>query len=612
MTNRIGQQLGNYRLIQLVGQGSFADVYLGEHSYLGTQVAIKILQTRLTTDDVERFRAEARTIAGLKHPHIVRVLDFGVEEGTPYFVMNYAPNGSLRQQYPRGTRLPLETIVAYVKQVADALQYAHQRTLIHGDIKPENMLLGTNSEILLSDFGVATLGQSSHNRDIEPAVGTIYYMAPEQIQGKPQFASDQYALGVVVYEWLCCEYPFSGSFTEVATQHLFTPPPPLREKVPMLPPAVEEVVLRALDKDPQRRFASIQAFTDALEQASKPASSASEPLNISTPTISQKEERTVPALKGIGPTPSTSPSIIRKPIAPRWNLSTSKKVLLIGIALLILLGGGGLLAYNVNQTAASRAHATATAQANASVAARAATSTSNAEGTATTMAANATATVEAQANATAAANATVTANNPDPYSPPDWSLAFVQPLTGSGYHYWTEYTPNPTDRCRYINGAYHVIISQNSGFFGCYSAINSPDFAFEVQMKIITGDCGGIIFRGNNLNQQQFSLFTVCQNGSYDLYSYTSNNPVQTLISSSSSAINAGLNQTNTVAIVANGSSLDLYVNHQKINHIDNSTTDCMPNGICQIGLAVISYNSGTEVAYSSARAWSPLGTWPG
>jgi len=120
MGERTGQQLGNYRLIRLLGQGGFADVYLAEHIHLNTQAAIKVLSMRLTSDNVEHFRTEARTLAHLIHPHVVRVLDFGVENGTPYLIMDYAPNGSLRQRHPKGSRLPFTTIVDYVKQVAKA------------------------------------------------------------------------------------------------------------------------------------------------------------------------------------------------------------------------------------------------------------------------------------------------------------------------------------------------------------------------------------------------------------------------------------------------------------------------------------------------------------
>src|SRR6266576_2183411 len=202
MIDRVGQQLGNYRLSRLIGHGGFAEVYLGEHIHLNTQAAIKVLQIRLTGSHLEQFRNEARTIASLVHPNIVRVLDFGVEDDIPYLVMDYAPNGTLRQLHPRGTALALQNIVPYVKQVALALQYAHDRKLIHRDIKPENMLLGANGEVLLSDFGLVLLAQSTGSQTAKEMAGTLPYMAPEQINGKPRSASDQYALGIVLYEWL--------------------------------------------------------------------------------------------------------------------------------------------------------------------------------------------------------------------------------------------------------------------------------------------------------------------------------------------------------------------------------------------------------------------------
>ena len=162
MVDRVGQQLGNYRIIRPLGQGGFAEVYLGEHLRLRTQAAIKILHTQLAGDDAAGFLSEAQTIGHLEHPHIVRVLDFDVKEGVPFLVMSYAPNGTLRHRHPKGTQLPLETILLYVKQIADALQYAHDEKLIHRDVKPENMLLGRRNEVLLSDFGIAIIAQSSH------------------------------------------------------------------------------------------------------------------------------------------------------------------------------------------------------------------------------------------------------------------------------------------------------------------------------------------------------------------------------------------------------------------------------------------------------------------
>jgi hypothetical protein len=182
--------------------------------------------------------------------------------------MDYAPKGTLRRAHRHGSVLSLSRVVTYVRQVAAALQHAHDANLIHRDVKPENMLLGSGDEVLLSDFGIAVAAHTTSSLRTLDHVGTPPYMAPEQIQGKPRPASDQYALGVVAYEWLCGERPFQGN--QVLCQHLAVPPPPLHEKIPTIPPAVEQVVLRALAKEPRQRFATIEAFATALEQATQP------------------------------------------------------------------------------------------------------------------------------------------------------------------------------------------------------------------------------------------------------------------------------------------------------------------------------------------------------
>ena len=266
MTDLLGHQLGNYRLIRVLGHGGFADVYLGEHIHLNTLAAIKVLDARLSADEITQFRNEARTIARLEHPHIVRVLDFGVEDRLPFLVMSYAPNGTLRQRHPKGTRLTAGEILPYIAQVADALQYAHNEKLIHRDVKPENMLLDRNNQILLSDFGLAMASYSSSQESPHDVAGTIAYMAPEQTRGKPRPASDQYALGIVAYEWLCGTRPFNGSYQEIAVQQILNPPQALHEHEPAIPPALETVVLKALAKDPLQRFACIRDFADAFEQ----------------------------------------------------------------------------------------------------------------------------------------------------------------------------------------------------------------------------------------------------------------------------------------------------------------------------------------------------------
>lgn len=271
MTYLVGQQMGNYRLTRLLGRGGFAEVYLGQHLYVpGTRAAIKVLNERFTDTELQQFCNEVSTIFRLVHPLIVRVLDFGIEGRMPFLVMDYAPSGTLRHLHPEGTRVPLETTLRYVKQIAEALQYAHAEKVIHRDIKPENLLIGSQRQILLSDFGIAVRAHGPISQTPQNISGTAYYMAPEQCTGNACQESDQYSLAVVVYEWLGGELPFPGNNPfNVALQHIQSPPPPLRAKMPSLSPAVEQVVMKALAKDPQSRFSSVQAFAAALEAASQ-------------------------------------------------------------------------------------------------------------------------------------------------------------------------------------------------------------------------------------------------------------------------------------------------------------------------------------------------------
>ena len=270
MADRVGQQFGDYRLTRFLGRGSFGDVYLGEHVHDNTLAAIKVLQARLTPEDLKEFINEVSTTFRLQHPNIVRLLDFGIgADDTPFLAMDYAPNGTLRQRNPKGTRLPLDTIVTYIKHIAVALQYAHDKRRVHRDVKPDNILLGPNNEVLLSDFGIASVAHGTQSLNTQKEAGSVPYMAPEQLQGKPRPASDQYALGIIVYEWLCGERPFNGAYWEIVSQHLSTLPPPFKKDL-KIPPEVEQVVMTALAKDPHHRFASIQAFANALVQTCQP------------------------------------------------------------------------------------------------------------------------------------------------------------------------------------------------------------------------------------------------------------------------------------------------------------------------------------------------------
>jgi serine/threonine protein kinase len=297
----IGEQWGNYRLLRLLGQGGSADVYLGEHIHLKMHTAIKILHASLPMETTNDFYQEARIISDLEHPHIVRLLDLGVRDGRPFLVLEYAPNGSLQQKYPRGTRLPLPLVVEYISQVASALQYAHDRRLVHRDVKPGNMLINRQGNILLSDFGIVTTAHSTQSMNLQEVLGTPSYIAPEQIQGYPRAASDQYALAVVAYQWLGGGSLFQGSSSEIIAQHLGATPRPLRELASDLPLETAQVIHTALAREPRMRFESVSAFAAALASSAGP--------------IEERATVTMPALSA----PLTS-SLHQQPNPPRMSV----------------------------------------------------------------------------------------------------------------------------------------------------------------------------------------------------------------------------------------------------------------------------------------------------
>lgn len=265
MDNLIGEEFGNYRLTKKLGEGGFGYVYLAENIHTRHLVAIKLPNERIPSGAEELFFDEARTIAQFDHPHIARLYDFGMKDNIPYLVIEYAKHGSLRDHHPKGTQVDLATVITYVKQIADTLQYAHSQRIIHRDIKPDNFLMKSPREILLTDFGIA-IDSYSWKHMLQVPAGSVYYMAPEQVSGKAEAASDQYSLAITIYEWLCGTVPFKGTRAEIERQHETATPRSLHFYI-SIAPSVEEAILKALAKEPSQRFPSIQKFAQALESA---------------------------------------------------------------------------------------------------------------------------------------------------------------------------------------------------------------------------------------------------------------------------------------------------------------------------------------------------------
>jgi tRNA A-37 threonylcarbamoyl transferase component Bud32 len=282
----IGQTLGQYQIIELIGQGGMARVYKAYQPALDRHVAIKALSTRLDNmQDQEllaRFYAEAKLVARLAHPHIVPVHDFGEDQGWAYIVMEYIAGGTVREQMTKAesiyARLSLPWTLKVIEQAALALDFAHLNGVIHRDVKPGNMLLRTEDFMLLSDFGIATILESSLALSrAGSTVGTPQYMAPEQ--GIPNGAidarTDIYALGVVLYQCVTGRLPFTADTPiGIIMRHIQEPVPRPALYVPGLPPRVEQIILTALAKDPNQRYqraaemaAELQMAQDELRRA---------------------------------------------------------------------------------------------------------------------------------------------------------------------------------------------------------------------------------------------------------------------------------------------------------------------------------------------------------
>lgn len=262
---------GEYEIQEELAQGGMATVYTARARSLDTTVAIKVLSPRLAQDPsfLERFHAEATNIAALHHPNIIEVHHFGVENGIAYIAMRYVSGGTLKERLQLvGGQMNLSSAARLTSQVASALNYAHERGLVHLDVKPGNVLLGSADWPLLSDFGIMRIAGDAR-QDGHRVAGTPAYMSPEQWQGGDvDGRSDQYSLGIMFYELVTGRRPFAGETSvELKEQHIDVAPPRPREINPGIPGPVEEVMLRALEKRPEDRFPTIGEFGTALVDA---------------------------------------------------------------------------------------------------------------------------------------------------------------------------------------------------------------------------------------------------------------------------------------------------------------------------------------------------------
>jgi hypothetical protein len=262
---------GRYELLELVGSGGMSGVWKADDRLLDRTVAIKILHEQFTADEeyVERFRREARSVAQLSHPNIVTVIDRGEDEGRQFIVFEYVEGENLKQLIERSGRLPVRDALLMALQMGRALAFAHDRGLVHRDVKPQNVLLNEDGQAKMTDFGIARSVDVEGVTITGTVLGTSEYIAPEQARGQRVDAlTDVYSLGVVLYELLTGSVPFQGeNFVAIALRHVNEPPPSVLERRPDAPPRVAIAVERAMAKRPEERFQSMDEFVAELEEA---------------------------------------------------------------------------------------------------------------------------------------------------------------------------------------------------------------------------------------------------------------------------------------------------------------------------------------------------------
>lgn len=622
-----GLQLGQYRLLRLIGSGGMGEVYLAEDARINQQVAIKISRTEgsaypnsdTAKDAVRLFQREARAIAKLDHPRILPLFTYGEQNVNgmtlTYIVMPFRHEGSFAdwlQQRSSSDLLPAQDIAYFLSQAADALQYAHDNQIVHQDVKPSNFLIRANKEhpnqpdLLLTDFGIAKL--STATASISHSIrGTPTYMAPEQWSGDPVPATDQYALAVLIYELLAGRPPFQGRQEQVMYQHFNVQPQPPCTFNPLIPKDIDTVILQALSKKPEERFLSISAFARAFQQAAQSSNAPTEIVRPSYPGNSDKTflasqsrstgETAIPLGTGsiektvaVPNPPAFVPNgeVIYQPPSRGQGTSKGKVLLLVGLALLVLIASIGVTsgAYfyfqRSNQPIINNSDTTATAQAH--------------DAMATSQSVKATATSQ-----TLNTNATTAAANSNPYPPYSGTLALRDSLSDNSQGYNWDLKPTQFGTCTFTGGGYQVVTPSISTYHSCAARnTNFSNFTYEIALTIVTGDCGGIIFRGD-FPAHHYYIFGICQDGSYRLRLYTQieGPETQTFVQSSSPSIHAGLGQSNLIAVVAVNDSLSLYVNHQFVTSVHDSTYS---QG--QIGVAADNDNSPTEVVFSNVKVW--------
>ena len=333
---------GRYKIIQPIGEGGMANVYLAQDLILDRQVAVKVLRLDLRNDPdtVRRFTREALATTELNHPNIVSIYDVGEENSMQYIIMEYVKGTDLKKYIVEHFPIPYQRVIDIMTQILSAVQNAHAHNIIHRDLKPQNILVDEDGNVKISDFGIAIALSETAMTQTNTLLGSVHYLSPEQARGSMATKqSDIYSLGIVLYELLTGMVPFEGeSAVSIAIKHFQDEVPPVRDYDPRIPQALENVVLKATAKDPDERYSGVDAMMADLA-TSLSASRAHEPKFVPSKADDLSETKVIPALDPEGITRNNDEEQVKetettqdKPKKP----SKSKRKWW-------LLGGGGVI-----------------------------------------------------------------------------------------------------------------------------------------------------------------------------------------------------------------------------------------------------------------------------
>jgi serine/threonine protein kinase len=615
-----GITLGRYHLNQRLGEGGMSEVYLAYDELMHRDIAIKVMSSS-NSEYIERFQREVEAVGNLHHNHILPAFDYGQQNPWHYLVMPYIEHGSLSDLLDEGP-LTLEHTGEMLTQIASALQCAHDHGILHRDIKPSNILLSDDHYAYLADFGLAKPMDGRNNvTHTGVLMGTPEYMAPELADGNASIGSDLYALAILLYQMVSGQLPFTGDTAlAVYMRQLHEIPPPPSRLNSTITPAVDRVILSALDKDPRRRFQTpddlAQAYLQAvnarlLNVVSSDATRiyAESAVASASVEVAQEDDRLVlPIYKFHDNVVASDPidktivqhssnlayhASISGPVSrkkfydERYSRNLFKLTGLMGISFMLIIMSAFLFAvfaYSSNRQAErDRALMVVAVKTHQPV-------KTNGKQTKSTPKVHATTIPLSPQQAAIATARRIT--NASPILTDDLSTDFIS-------DWYVDYT-----NCTFVNNTYHAIVKQNNAFQLCESSVLSYDnAAFQVDMSLLAGSDAGLILRATH---QQFYEFGIDNQGNFFFRRHDPDDAgggsfTDLIPATRSDAILPG-KQKNTLLVIANGSNFDLFINGTLVGEYQDSS---YTNG--QVGFSVETYSTvkDGEASFSNFKVFS-------